>query len=157
MARPLSLDLRERIVEYVEAGGSRRGAAAHFRVSPSCVVKLMLRKARTGSAAPAPMGGNKGYALAAHAELVKTLIAVTPDMTLDELRGKLAERAIAVTRTSIWRFLASVGLTLKKRHSMRANSSAAMSPRRVPLGGGRSRRSRKNAWSSSTKPGRRPT
>jgi transposase len=124
MARPLSLDLRERVVDYVEAGGSRRGAAAHFRVSASCVVKLMQRKARTGSAAPARMGGNKGYALAPHAEIVKALVGATPDMTLDELRGKLAERAIAVTRTSIWRFLVSLGLTLKKRRFMQASRSA---------------------------------
>ena len=124
MARPLSLDLRQRIVDYVEAGGSRRGAAVHFRVSPSCVVKLMQRKARTGSAVPAPMGGNKGYALADHAGLVKELVAAVPDMTLDELRGRLADRAIATTRTSIWRFLGHLGLTLKKRRSMRASRSA---------------------------------
>ena len=124
MARPLSLDLRQRIVDYVEAGGSRRGAAAHFRVSPSCVIKLMQRKARTGSAAPAAMGGNKRYALADHAEVVKELVAAVPDMTLDELRSKLADRAIATTRTSIWRFLGHLGLTLKKRRSMRASKSA---------------------------------
>ena len=36
MPKPYSLDLRERVVSYVEAGHSRRAAAAHFRVSP-CV------------------------------------------------------------------------------------------------------------------------
>ena len=37
MPKPYSLDLRERVVGYVEAGHSRRAAAAHFRVSPSFV------------------------------------------------------------------------------------------------------------------------
>jgi transposase len=35
MPKPYSLDLRERVVSYVEAGYSRRAAAAHFGVSPS--------------------------------------------------------------------------------------------------------------------------
>jgi transposase len=118
------MDLRERVVAFVERGGSRRGAAKHFSLSPSCVIKLMQRKSRTGSAAPAPMGGKKPYALAGHEEVVKGLVAAEPDMTLDELRAKLAERKIAATRTAIWRFLKHLGLTLKKRRSARASRSA---------------------------------
>ena len=34
MPRPYSLDLRERVVSYVEAGRSRRAAAAHFTCRP---------------------------------------------------------------------------------------------------------------------------
>ena len=43
MARPYSVDLRTRIVRAVEAGLSRRAAAAKFEVSVSFVVKLMQR------------------------------------------------------------------------------------------------------------------
>ena len=124
MPAPYSLDLRERVVAYIEAGGSRRGAAKHFAMSPSCVIKLMQRKSRTGSAAPAAMGGKKPYALAAHEHAVRELVAAHPDMTLDELRAKLAEREITATRTAIWRFLAHLELTLKKRRFTRASSSA---------------------------------
>jgi hypothetical protein len=35
MPKPYSVELRERVVSYVEGGRSRRAAAAHFRVSPS--------------------------------------------------------------------------------------------------------------------------
>jgi len=45
MGKPYSLDLRGRIIGYIEGGGSRRGAAEHFSVSPSCTVKLMERGA----------------------------------------------------------------------------------------------------------------
>ncbi|RUU94972.1 IS630 family transposase, partial [Mesorhizobium sp. M1A.F.Ca.IN.020.03.2.1] len=41
MPKPYSLDLRERVVRFVEAGHSRRAAAAHFEVSVSFVVILM--------------------------------------------------------------------------------------------------------------------
>jgi transposase len=38
MARPYSVDLRERVVRSVEAGASRRATAAKFDVSPSFVI-----------------------------------------------------------------------------------------------------------------------
>jgi hypothetical protein len=42
-----SLDLRERVARFVEAGGSRRAAARQFAVSASCAIKLLRRHART--------------------------------------------------------------------------------------------------------------
>ena len=157
MAAPFSLDLRERVAGFVEAGGTRRGAAKHFSISPSCVVKLMQRKAATGSIAPAAMGGKKPYALAGQTELVKELIAAEPDITLDELHAKLAGRKIAASRSSVSRFLGSLGLTRKKRRSTRASRSAPTSPRREASGEADSRSSMPSAWSSSTRPGRRQT
>src|SRR5580693_7256053 len=41
MPKPYSLDLRERVVRYVDEGHSRRAAAAHLRVSVSFVVNLV--------------------------------------------------------------------------------------------------------------------
>jgi transposase len=127
MARPMSMDLRERVARFVEAGGGRRGAATHFSVSPSFVVKLMQRNEATGSLAPAAMGGMKRHALADHSELVRELVAAEPDMTLDELKGQLVEHGLSVSRSSIWRFLDGLGLTRKKRHSMRANRNGPTS------------------------------
>ena len=134
MARPYSMDLRERVVRFVEAGAACRRAAAHFAVSPSFVVKLMQRKAARGSAAPAAMGGRKPYALAAHEAVVKELITAQPDQTLEELRTALAGRAIVVGRSSIGRFLAHLGLTYKKRPCTRVSRSAATSPPRAANG-----------------------
>jgi transposase len=48
MAKPFSMDLRERIVRAVLAGKSRHEAARAFDVSPSCVIKLMQRYQATG-------------------------------------------------------------------------------------------------------------
>ena len=117
MARPLSMDLRERIVEAVEGGESRNATAKRFAVSPSCVIKLVQRWHRTGSIAPGRMGGWKEHALAPHEEVVRALIKGQPDMTLEELRDGLAERAIRVGRSSVDRFLKARGLTLKKSRS----------------------------------------
>jgi putative transposase len=60
MAKPYSMDLRERVVAAVETGGmSRNRAAAHFDVAISTVVKWMQRVRKTGSVAPGQMGGHK--------------------------------------------------------------------------------------------------
>ena len=57
MPKPYSLDLRERVVSYVEAGHSRRAAAAHFRVSPSFVINLMTAFRQRGAVTPKALGG----------------------------------------------------------------------------------------------------
>ena len=58
MTRPLSNDLRERVVAAVLAGASCRKAAARFDVAVSSVVKLSQRYRATGSVAPGKMGGS---------------------------------------------------------------------------------------------------
>ena len=57
MPRPYSLDLRERVVRFVEEGHSRRAAAAHFQVSVSFVVNLVaFRRRGPGWPSPAAAG-----------------------------------------------------------------------------------------------------
>lgn len=52
MARPYSMDLRERVVAAVERGGmSRHQAAARFGVAVSTTIRWVQRVRRTGSAA----------------------------------------------------------------------------------------------------------
>jgi transposase len=52
MPKPCSLELRERVVDAVESGASRREAAEWFDVSPSSAIKWMQRRQATGSIAP---------------------------------------------------------------------------------------------------------
>jgi|SRR5277367_1212918 len=133
MGRPYSEDLRKRIVAAVDAGLSRNAAAKQFVVSVSCVVKLMQRFRRTGTVAPARRG-QKPYALAEHEALVRELVAVRPDMTLDELRQELGERGIGVGRSSVSRFLLAHGLTLKKNRYMPPSSNGRISRPRARFG-----------------------
>lgn len=139
MGRPYSEDLRERIVRAVEGGASRRATARQFAVSVSCVIKLVQRWRRTGTLAAGQIGGWKDYALAAHEERVRALVASRPDLTLDELGEALADEGIRVGRSSVWRFLLARGLTLKKRRSMPPSRTGRTSRRRVPRGAPASR------------------
>ena len=116
MARPYSVDLRERVVRAVEAGASCRAAAAKFAVSVSFVVKLMQRWRRRGTVAPDRYGGWKRSPLSAHADRVLALVAARPDLTLEELRGGLAaeRRRGPAARRSVGSST-TTGLTRKKK------------------------------------------
>jgi len=117
MGKPYSLDLRERIVEFVEGGGSRRGAAAHFGVSASCAIKLMERWWRTGSAAPGRRGGSVGK-LAAHKDFLLGRVKEEPDITMPELAAALkAETGTEAAPASLSRFLIRHGERFKKNSS----------------------------------------
>lgn len=140
MARPLSMDLRERVVEAVEEGSSRRSAAQRFGVSESCAIKLMQRWHETGTLAPGRMGGHKEHVLAAHADGVQALVRARPDITIDELHAQLRGDGIAVGRSAVGRFLQFLGLTRKKRRSMRPSKSAPTLRRRASSGGSANRR-----------------
>jgi transposase len=139
MARPYSVDLRERVVRAVEGGASRRAAAAKFEVSISFVVKLMQRWRQRGTVQADPIGGWKRSTLAAHAERVRALVAAEPDLTIAELRSRLAAEGIAASRSSVGRFLAAAGLTRKKRRSMPPSRTGRMSPPRGSPGARASR------------------
>ena len=66
MPKPYSLDLRERVVRFVDEGHSRRAAAAHFRVSVSFVVNLVKAFRVRGSLTPKPSGGRRHAKLESH-------------------------------------------------------------------------------------------
>jgi transposase len=140
MARPYSVDLRERVVRAVEAGASCRAGAATFEVSISFVVKLLQRWRRTGSVAPDRYGGWKRSLLEAHAERVRALLAVEPDLTIEELRIRLAGGGIQTSRSALGRFLLAHGLTRKKRPATPPSRTARTWPRPVPPGVRSSRR-----------------
>ena len=69
MPKPCSLELRERVVDAVKSGASRREAADWFDVSPSSAIKWMQRLRATGSIAAKPNGGSVSP-LEAHAAFI---------------------------------------------------------------------------------------
>jgi putative transposase len=115
MPAPMSLDLRRRIVRAVEGGGSIRGAARRFAVSPSAAIKLMQRVRATGSAAPARFGGHRRPLLAPHERDLRRLVEASPDLTLAELQAELRRRfGLAAGLSTIHNTLRRLGLRLKK-------------------------------------------
>ena len=81
MPKPCSVDLRERVLEAVMAGASRREAAERFEISASSAVKWLQRWDETGSVVAKPTGGSISP-LEEHADFLLGLIAEQSDLTL---------------------------------------------------------------------------
>ena len=134
MAKPLSMDVRERLLKAVEAGATCHAVAERFDVSASAVIKLMQRYRTKATIAPGKMGGNLRPALEPHYDRVRALVAETPDIMIDELRRQLADEGIAISRSPLGRCLLALKLTRKKRPDMPRSRSVPMSPPRARPG-----------------------
>ena len=113
MPRPYSNDLRARVIEDIQAGASRREAAARYELSPSVVVIWAQRWNETGSVAAKPSGGSTSP-LEEHAEFLLRLVADRPDVTLDEIVTALRKKGIPGSRTAVWRFFDRRNISYKK-------------------------------------------
>src|SRR5436309_5279416 len=114
MPKSLSGDLRERVVEAVEAGASRREAAERFEISASTAVKWLQRWRDHGVCAPKPRGGSRSV-LENYADRILALIDEQPDRTLDELVAAMHKRRLPGSRSALWRLLDRHDITLKKK------------------------------------------
>jgi transposase len=93
MARPLSIDLRERAVAAVLEGGlSRHRVAARFGVAPSTVINWVRRFQATGSVAPGQMGGHKPKAIAGEHHVFLVQRIRDREFSLRGLVAELSER-----------------------------------------------------------------
>lgn len=125
MARPYSLDLRERVVAQVSGGMSCQEAAELNNIVPSTVVKWTQRQRLTGSPAAKPMGGKRPYLLEDERDWLLARIREKPDLTLHALLDELAEeRDVVVSCDTLWRFLRRAGISFKKNASRQRTGSA---------------------------------
>ena len=118
MPKAYSGDLRERVIEAVAAGASRREAAERFEVSVASAVKWLQRWRDNNSATPKPRGGSVSPLEEFAAEIL-AVIAEYPDLTLAETLAQLRRRRIRTSRSALWRFLDRHNITFKKKGSSR--------------------------------------
>jgi transposase len=122
MTAPLSNDLRLRVVRAIDRGFSRRAAAAKFDVSIASAVRWHQRYRRTGSVAPAAIGGDRhSHRAEAHAAKVLAWIDENRDITLVEIADRLAAEGYRFAPATIWRLLDRHDYTVKKRPPMPQN------------------------------------
>ena len=114
MTRPLSNDLRERVVAAVGTGETCRSVAARFGVGVSTVVKWSQRHRATGSVAPGKIGGHRKPLLGPHRAFILERIEQEPHLTLHGLKDELAARGLKVSHNAVWLLLRREGLRFKK-------------------------------------------
>jgi transposase len=112
--RPLSNDLRERIIAAVDNHeGSRRQIARRFAVDVSTITRLLQLRRQTDSIDPRPRGGGRDPALDHHAlERLRRLVEERPDATLRDLQTRLG---VGGSIMIVWRALKTLGITRKKK------------------------------------------
>ena len=116
MTRSYSLDLRVRVVAFVEAGHTCRAAARHFGVSDSFAIKLLQRQRQSGSPAPARQGRPLGHRkLSPYETFLIQAVETKPDITMPELAARLLkEHGIIAAPATLSRLLCRHGFTYKK-------------------------------------------
>ncbi|WP_234710575.1 IS630 family transposase [Sinorhizobium arboris] len=115
MARPLSLDLRQRVADALAGGMTVRTAALRFGISAATAVRIGQLDRSGRGLAPAKMGGHvKPMLRGAAADEVHRRLAAKPDWTVRALAADLKAAGIDVSHDTVWRFLRREGKTFKK-------------------------------------------
>jgi transposase len=114
MTKPLSNDLRLRLVDCVAAGLSCRAAAERFGVASSTAVNWVRRWRDTGVVAPRPQGGDRRSGrIENHRAEILGLVAGKVDITLAEIAER--KHGARFAPSTIWHFLDRHAQTFKKK------------------------------------------
>ena len=115
MPKPLSNDLRCRLVECVEEGSSRREAAARFKTAASSAVNVLKLWKETESVEPRPRGGYRHGKLKPHRAFILAIAERQHDITMPELAAELlAAKGVKIDPSNLSKFLIAQGLSFKK-------------------------------------------
>lgn len=115
MGKPHPIELRERVVAFVEDGTTHRAAATHFRVSVKFVNDMIILKRRTGSLEPKAQGNGGWSKLGEFDDWLCARLASKSDLTQGELVQELHEQhGVTVARSSVGYWLHRLGLSHKK-------------------------------------------
>jgi transposase len=96
-------------------------SSCESRVSVSSAIRWAQRFQETGGWQAKPTGGDRrSRAIEAHKDWLLALIAQQPDLTLMEIRGRLAaDKTFAASVSALWRFFDRHGISFKKNAARR--------------------------------------
>ena len=115
MGKPHPIELRSRVIAFVEEGHGHREAARHFRVSPRFVNDMVILKRASGALLPKRQGNHAEGKLAPYSIWLRERLATKGDLTLDEIVVEMAAvHRVTVHRGSVGRWLHRLGLSHKK-------------------------------------------
>lgn len=115
MGKPHPIELRERVVAFVEEGNTHRSSAARFRVSIKFVNDMVKLKRETGALAPKPQGNGGWSKLGPYDDWARRCMAEQSDLTQEGLaQALLAEHGLRVAVSSVGYWLHRLGLSHKK-------------------------------------------
>ena len=112
MTKALSGDFRVRVLPAVSAGSSHREAAERFGVSAASVSRWQALAREQGDPRPLPPGRDRRWGrIEAHREAVLAALCPDKDVTINEVRGALAQKGLTFGFGTIHRVFARKGIT----------------------------------------------
>ena len=118
--RPLSQDLRQRIIAARERGEGTGEVCKHFGVSRKSVERFWNEHRRTGQCLPKKIGGYRPSRLAPHDRRLQRWIKAQPDLSLAELQQRCEDQLdVSIGITALWHRLRHLGLSYKKNDARR--------------------------------------
>src|SRR5262245_33408765 len=130
MPRAYSSDLRVRVIRAAAEGMSARGAARRLGIGGSTATAWVGRWRRTGSTEAKSRKGRQRSPLAAHEAWLLQLIADQADLTLEEIRERLAEREVEVAGVAVFH---RHGISFKKNRARLGAGAQRCGERRATL------------------------
>jgi transposase len=113
--RPLSQDLRQRIVAARERGEGTGEVCKHFGVSRKSVERFWNEQRLTGQCLPKKIGGYRCSRLAPHDHRIERWIQTQPDLSLAQLQQRCLDQLdVSIGITALWHRLRRLGLSFKK-------------------------------------------
>jgi transposase len=115
MGRPLSNDLRVRLVKAVDGGLSARAAGRKLEIAASTATGIVKKHRDRGHLEPLPMGGRKRSVLEKEAAFIEDMVTAHPDWSEQEMAVHLCQECgIDVHPTTVGRFVRKQGWRFKK-------------------------------------------
>ena len=119
------MELRSRVIAFVDEGHRHREAARHFRVSPRFVNDMVILRRESGGLLPKAQGNHAEGKLAPYSAWLRDRLAVKGDLTLDEIVVEMAGvHGTSVHRGSVGKWLHRLGLSHKKNAARQRNPAA---------------------------------
>lgn len=114
-----SQDLRERVLRALARGDRPAQIARRFEVSRVWVYQVRDREQETGVRSSFQIGGHRRSRLAEREQVLRDWIAAQPDLSLAELRQRLAQQGVSIKIGALWHQLNKWNLTFKKNLARR--------------------------------------
>ena len=115
MVKAHPIEIRSRVIAFVEEGHSHREAARHVRVSPRFVNDMVTLKRESGGLGVSVRGGRRRSKLGPYEDWMRARLIQKGDLTLDEIAVELVSvHGVTVHRGSVGKWLHRLGLSHKK-------------------------------------------
>ena len=123
--RPLSEDLRQRIIQARADGAGTGEVCQRFDVSRKSVERFWNQQQTSGHCRPKQIGGYRISRLKQHEKRLRRWIAERADLTLVELQQRCQkDLEVKIGLTALWHRLDRLGLSYKKNDARRRASPA---------------------------------